>query len=216
MACNRGQYNDSMSHAEGLYSVEQVRAFDAHAISAQGIAGITLMTRAGEASLRVLRERWPEVRRIAIVCGGGNNGGDGYVLGERARAGGIDATVLALVDPKALHGDARRAADRYLAAGGRLQPFAPAALAGAELLVDALLGTGLREPPRADFAAAIECHQRGGIADTGARPSLGAGCRYRSRARRGRACHGHGHVRRAQARPLPCRWPGLLRPHLLR
>ena len=137
-----------MSHAEGLYSVEQVRAFDAHAISAQGIAGITLMTRAGEAALGVLRAQWPAVRRIAIACGGGNNGGDGYVLGERARAAGLDAIVLALADPAQPHGDARRAADRYRAAGGRLQPFATSALAGAELIVDALLGTGLSEPPR--------------------------------------------------------------------
>ena len=159
----RRQYNESMSHAEGLYSVEQVRAFDAHAISAQGVEGITLMTRAGEAALRVLREQWPAVRRVAIACGAGNNGGDGYVLGERARAAGLDAIVLALADPKLLRGDARRAADRYLAGGGRLQPWVPAALGGAELLVDALLGTGLREPPRADFAAAIVALNAAGL-----------------------------------------------------
>jgi ADP-dependent NAD(P)H-hydrate dehydratase / NAD(P)H-hydrate epimerase len=152
-----------MSHAEGLYSVEQVRAFDAHAIRVHGIAGFTLMTRAGEAALLALRKHWPDVRRIAIVCGTGNNGGDGYVLGERARAAGLEAVVLPLVDPASLQGDARIAADRYRAAGGRLQPFAPNALAGAELLVDALLGTGLREPPRAHFAAAIEAMNTAGL-----------------------------------------------------
>lgn len=152
-----------MSHAEGLYSVEQVRAFDAHAINVQGVAGLTLMTRAGEAALRVLRGRWPDVRRLVIACGAGNNGGDGYVLGERARAAGLDATVLPLVEPASLRGDARLAADRYWAAGGRLQAFSPTALAGAELLVDALLGTGLREPPRANFAVAIEAMNTTGL-----------------------------------------------------
>ncbi len=145
-----------MSHAQGLYSVDQVRAFDAHAMATQGLPGYTLMTRAGEAALRALRERWPDARRITIACGGGNNGGDGYVLGERARAAGLEVTALALVDPAQLRGDARTAADRYLAGGGRLQAFSAAGLAGAQLLVDSLLGTGLREPPRAPFAAAIE------------------------------------------------------------
>jgi NAD(P)H-hydrate epimerase len=144
-----------MSHAQGLYSVAQVRAFDAHAITVLGIPGITLMERAGEAALRVLRERWPAARRIAIACGGGNNGGDGYVLGARARAAGLEVTLLALVDPGQLRGDARLAADRYLAGRGSVQAFAAAALSGADLLVDALLGTGLREPPRGEFAAAI-------------------------------------------------------------
>ena len=152
-----------MSHAQGLYSVAQVRAFDAHAIAVLGIPGITLMERAGEAALRVLRERWPAARRIAIICGGGNNGGDGYILGARARAAGLEVTLLALVDPGQLRGDARLAADRYLAGRGSVRVCAPAEFAGADLLVDALLGTGLREPPRADFAAAIEAMNGSGL-----------------------------------------------------
>ena len=145
-----------MSHAQGLYSVAQVRAFDAHAIGVLGVPGITLMERAGEAALRVLRERWPAARRIAIVCGGGNNGGDGYIVGARARAAGLEVSLLALVDPAQLRGDARLAADRFIAARGMVQAFAPVALKGVDLIVDALLGTGLREPPRAEFAAAID------------------------------------------------------------
>jgi len=145
-----------MSHAQGLYSVAQVRAFDAHAIGVLGVPGITLMERAGEAALGVLRERWPAARRIAIVCGGGNNGGDGYILGARARAAGLEVSLLALVDPAQLRGDARLAAERFIAARGLVQVFAPVALKGADLIVDALLGTGLREPPRAEFAAAID------------------------------------------------------------
>jgi hydroxyethylthiazole kinase-like uncharacterized protein yjeF len=144
-----------MGHAEGLYSVAQVRAFDAHAIATQGVDGLGLMTRAGEAALGVLRSRWPDARRIVIACGAGNNGGDGYVLGERARMAGLDATVVALADPQSLRGEARAAAERYRAAGGRLQPFAPGALRSADLVVDALLGVGLTQPPRPPFDAAI-------------------------------------------------------------
>jgi NAD(P)H-hydrate repair Nnr-like enzyme with NAD(P)H-hydrate epimerase domain len=62
-----------------VYSAEQVRALDQRAIESLGIPGYTLMKRAGEGALRYLRARWPRALRIVIVCGGGNNGGDGYV-----------------------------------------------------------------------------------------------------------------------------------------
>ena len=58
-----------------LYTAAQVRALDAYAIDTLGVAGYTLMKRAGEAALRYLRTRWPTAHRIVIVCGGGNNGG---------------------------------------------------------------------------------------------------------------------------------------------
>ena len=60
-----------------LYSTAQVRALDAHAIETLGIPGYTLMKRAGEAALRYLRTRFPVAHRIVIVCGAGNNAGDG-------------------------------------------------------------------------------------------------------------------------------------------
>ena len=84
-----------MSSASVLYSAAQVRAMDAYAI-AQGVESYTLMRRAGEAALRVLRSRWPTSLRITVVAGGGNNGGDGYVLARFAQAAGMSATVLAL------------------------------------------------------------------------------------------------------------------------
>jgi ADP-dependent NAD(P)H-hydrate dehydratase / NAD(P)H-hydrate epimerase len=145
-----------MSRAQGLYSVAQVRALDAYAIAELGIPGYTLMRRAGEAALRALRTRWPTAGRIAIVCGGGNNGGDGYVVARYARAAGLDVCVLAATDPAQLRGDALRAADEYRASGGQVQPMVPASLDDAEVLVDAVLGTGLSQSLRPDVAAAIE------------------------------------------------------------
>src|SRR6185437_6527512 len=143
-----------MTSPQWLYSVEQARALDALSI-AQGTSGYTLMRRAGEAALRVLRSRWPRALQICVVTGGGNNGGDGYVLARFAQAAGLSVRVLAAVAPEALKGDARIACDEFRAAGGRIEPYSAAALEG-EVLVDALLGTGLSAAVRAPLASAIE------------------------------------------------------------
>jgi hydroxyethylthiazole kinase-like uncharacterized protein yjeF len=138
-----------------LYSTAQVRALDAHAIETLGIPGYTLMKRAGEAALRYLRTRFPVAHRIVIVCGGGNNGGDGYVLARFAQAAGLTVTTLAATSPEALRGDARQAFEDLRASGASVQPYAPQRLAQGEVLVDALLGTGLRGPAREDAARII-------------------------------------------------------------
>jgi ADP-dependent NAD(P)H-hydrate dehydratase / NAD(P)H-hydrate epimerase len=138
-----------------LYSTAQVRTLDAHAISELKIPGYTLMKRAGEAALRFLRTRWPMSHRIVIVCGHGNNAGDGYVLGRFAQAAGLTVTVLAAVPPEELRGDARAAYDDFRGSEGEVQPFAPEHLSNGELIVDALLGTGLKGPVRENLAAVI-------------------------------------------------------------
>jgi ADP-dependent NAD(P)H-hydrate dehydratase / NAD(P)H-hydrate epimerase len=138
-----------------LYSTAQVRALDAHAIETLGIPGYTLMKRAGEAALRYLRTRFPVAHRIVVVCGPGNNGGDGYVLARFAQAAGLTVTVLAATPPDALRGDARRAFDDLRASDVQVQPYAQARLAEGEVVVDALLGTGLRGPAREEVARVI-------------------------------------------------------------
>jgi NAD(P)H-hydrate epimerase len=138
-----------------LYSSTQVRALDAHAIEALGIPAYTLMKRAGEAALRHLRSRWPMAHRIVIVCGGGNNGGDGYVLARFAQAAGLTVTVLAASDPAELRGAARQAFEDFRANGAPARPFAATLLGEGEIVVDALLGTGLRGEVRPEHAAAI-------------------------------------------------------------
>jgi NAD(P)H-hydrate epimerase len=138
-----------------LYSTAQVRALDAHAINELKIAGYTLMKRAGEAALRYLRTRWPTAHRIVIVCGAGNNGGDGYVLARFAQAAGLTVTVLAATEPSSLRGDARQAYEDLRASDGEVRPFAPEHLSAGDVIVDALLGTGLKGPVREDLAAVI-------------------------------------------------------------
>ena len=126
-----------------------MRALDAFEIEKPRVPGYTLMTRAAEAALRLLRARWPQAQRVAVVCGAGNNGGDGYVLARLAQAAGLEALVLAATPPDKLSGDARRAQEDWLAAGGRAHPFAADALAGGDVIVDALLGIGLAGRRRA-------------------------------------------------------------------
>src|SRR5580704_12637077 len=134
-----------------LYSTAQVRALDAHAIDVQGIPGYTLMKRAGEAALRYMRTRWPMAHRIVIVCGRGNNGGDGYVLARFAHAAGLTVSVLSAATAEQLRGDARQAYDDYRASGGEVRPFSAERLVSGEVIVDALLGTGLDGGVRAEL-----------------------------------------------------------------
>jgi ADP-dependent NAD(P)H-hydrate dehydratase / NAD(P)H-hydrate epimerase len=137
-----------------VYTAEQVRALDRHAIEALRIPSWTLMTRAGEAALRTLRSCWPSAQQVLVVCGPGNNAGDGYVLARAACEQRLSVRVLALSDPASLRGDARRAYDDFIAAGGSVQPRG-AGIEGADVIVDAIFGTGLSRPVDAATADII-------------------------------------------------------------
>ncbi|PZN29574.1 MAG: bifunctional ADP-dependent NAD(P)H-hydrate dehydratase/NAD(P)H-hydrate epimerase [Proteobacteria bacterium] len=138
-----------------LHTAAQVRALDAYAIDTLGIPGYTLMTRAGEAAVDVLRNAWPAARRILVVCGPGNNGGDGYVLARRARELEYEVSVVSVVNPSSLRGDARRAWQDYVASGGSTRAWSPECVRGVDVIVDAMLGTGLARPVGAEIAACI-------------------------------------------------------------
>ena len=143
---------DQLPHA--LYRAEQVRALDRTAIEDYKIPGAELMGRAGAAAYRLLRTRWPGARHLTILCGAGNNGGDGYVVARLCLLDGLSTDVLALADPGSLSGDARAMADAYLAAGGSVRPF-DVLPRRTDLIVDALLGTGLDREVQGEWARAI-------------------------------------------------------------
>ncbi len=143
-----------MNRPTAIYSAAQVRALDAWEIGRRGVPGYTLMTRAAESAFEVLRGRWPQARRVIVVCGAGNNGGDGYVLARLAKQAGLQVTALA-VGSDALAGDAQRAREEWLASGGHVEGFQAGALAAVDVIVDAMLGTGLRGPPRPEAHQAI-------------------------------------------------------------
>ena len=143
------------SFPENIYSVASVREMDRVAIEEFGIPGYTLMQRAAAAALEFARDRFPTRRRWQVICGSGNNGGDGYVLARLAAKEGITASVVSLVDPESLSGDAATAYDDFVHGGGVVRPWAGSLDDDAELLVDAILGSGLQREVDGEFAAAV-------------------------------------------------------------
>lgn len=112
------------------------------------------MQRAGAAAWRELRRQWPQARRIAVICGSGNNGGDGYVLARLAREQGCETRVYQ-VGPPATRGDAVQARADWLSNGGGVASGLSEPLQ-AEVIVDALFGIGLSRPLQGEAAQAVE------------------------------------------------------------
>lgn len=142
-----------------LYRADQVRKLDACAIQDFGIPGAVLMERAGAALWALVLECWPDARRIGVVCGQGNNAGDGYVLARLALAAGFEVRVLQVGDALSLKGDAAAMMQRFAALGGQWVADI-AGLAGSELIIDALLGTGLTRPVTGSWAEVVQAMNR--------------------------------------------------------
>lgn len=126
-----------------LFTRAQMRRLDQLAISHYGVSAYQLMCRAGEAIFSRLLTTTPSIERVVCFCGGGNNGGDGWVVARLCHNEGIETTVFSSVDPETLTGAAREAFDGYLSAGGHWTPFDPEKIEQADCLIDALFGTGL-------------------------------------------------------------------------
>jgi ADP-dependent NAD(P)H-hydrate dehydratase / NAD(P)H-hydrate epimerase len=144
-----------MIHTLPLYDAGEMRAADVGAIEKIGIPGSVLMERAGLAAADEIVRSYPR-GSVAIVCGGGNNGGDGFVVGRHLHAAGWDVECLLAADPEGLPTDARRNHDVAV----RLQVpvregVSRARLRRADVIVDALLGTGFRGSPRPDAVQVI-------------------------------------------------------------
>ena len=149
-----------------LYTAAQVRELDRRAI-AGGIPGFELMCRAATAAFDLLRQRWPRARQLSVVCGTGNNGGDGFVLAALAHQAGLVVRCWLVGDGTKIVGEAAQALAMAREAGVMVESFGVhAGEAGgdaldhpgpfaADVIVDALLGTGLQGPPRAMQAQAI-------------------------------------------------------------
>jgi len=143
-----------------LYRAAQVREFDRLAIEEFRIPGATLMARAGTAGFDALRHRWPDAKRICVLCGTGNNGGDGFVVARLAYEAGFEITVFQVGEKNSLKGDALSAAQAMQENGLMPVPFPSQALApsldGFDVVVDALLGTGLDREVQGEWRAAID------------------------------------------------------------
>ena len=139
-----------------IYSVASVRAIDQAAINDAGISGYALMTRAAEAALNEAQARFPDAKRWQVICGSGNNGGDGYVLARLAAGRGIGVSVLTMSAAESLQGDAATAIQDFAAEGGAAATYEGSLDVEAELLVDAILGSGLERDLEGPFAEVVD------------------------------------------------------------
>lgn len=140
-----------------LWTAAQVRELDRRAIQDRGIAGRELMERAGAAAFDALLRRWPATRSITVVCGGGNNGGDGYVVARLAQHAGLAVRVLSLTDVDRLRGDAALVCADFVRNGGEIVRWDGAGDPGGDgPIVDALLGTGLDRSLAGPMLAAVD------------------------------------------------------------
>src|SRR5690606_10937079 len=144
-----------------LHDAAALRAVEAEMAARPG-DGFGLMARAGQAAWRELLARWPGVQRIAVVCGPGNNGGDGYELCRHAHESGRDARVLRIDAHVPRTPLAQRACEAYLDAGGRIAAVGDG-FGGAQLVVDALFGIGLARAPDEAAAAVIDAINASGL-----------------------------------------------------
>ena len=137
-----------------LYRACDVRELDRRSIETGGIPGIDLMERAGLESFRVLRQRWPAARRLTVVAGPGNNGGDGFVVARLAAKEGLSVRVGLIGDPARIAGDALTAYRRMPDAASDPAPIRELA-EGTDVIVDALFGTGLARAVSGPAAEAV-------------------------------------------------------------
>lgn len=137
-----------------LYTAAQVRQLDRLAIDS-GITGYGLMCRAAGVAYAELKARWPDAGCISILCGAGNNAGDGYVIAWLASRDGLNAHIYYLSDPEQLSGDARQAWQDARDAGVQMEAFVSLIHRDTDVVVDAMLGTGLHRNLEDIWLAAV-------------------------------------------------------------
>ncbi len=151
-----------------IVSTAEMREIDRSTSERFGIPSLTLMENAGAAVARFILFDYPQAERVGILCGKGNNGGDGFVVARKLVDAGRAVRVLLLADPEELRGDAEAMFQKMLQ---KLQPLKTtplivreasaldssdaAEIFKADVIVDAILGTGFRPPVSPLYAAAI-------------------------------------------------------------
>ncbi len=149
-----------------IVSAEEMRQIDRITTARFGVPSTSLMERAGTAVADLVLEHYPALQRIGVVCGKGNNGGDGLVAGRKLKEAGREVSVLLLADPAELSGDAAEMFKKLpfpvITARNSedLKLDSVRGVFGAELRVDAILGTGFRPPVTGVYAAAIQMLNR--------------------------------------------------------
>lgn len=137
-----------------LFSAEQTREIDRIVTEQHNVSTAKLMSRAGIAALTTIKNNWPQAERILVLCGTGNNGGDGFELAHQAIADGYRVAVIQVGnDP--LGNETTAARDAFLETGNKIQRF-DGKLPSTDVLVDALIGTGLNREISGELKTVIE------------------------------------------------------------
>ncbi|GKT12577.1 MAG: ADP-dependent NAD(P)H-hydrate dehydratase/NAD(P)H-hydrate epimerase [Thiomicrorhabdus sp.] len=131
---------------KAFYSASSSQQIDQTAIHQLGIPGILLMKQAGLFAFDSLLNHFHNPKNITVLCGTGNNGGDGFVVAQLAVMSGLKVHVSILGDTQNIQGDALIAYQEMLALGIQPETFAPPLLKNSDVIIDALFGTGLDRP----------------------------------------------------------------------
>ncbi len=138
-----------------LMTKDQVRAVDSWAINTLGIPGVVLMENAGRSCAELIKDKLKDIAepKVCIFCGTGNNGGDGYVIARHLSNSGFEVVVVICGNREKVKGDAKinldilerlgRPIEQLNLRDGDVPAWVKAFTAGADMIVDALFGTGL-------------------------------------------------------------------------
>ncbi len=151
-----------MTLPKQLYTGDQVKQGEAQAAKNAGYSLYQLMEMAGESVFRVLEEKYPRTQNVTVLCGGGNNGGDGFVVARLAKQAGLAVQLICTVDESRYVGDALQAKQAWLKSGGTIlsQERLSECLTTADVIIDGLLGTGLSGQVREETRAIIDSVNR--------------------------------------------------------
>jgi NAD(P)H-hydrate epimerase len=141
-----------------IVTASEMRSIDRATSERFGVPSLTLMENAGSAVAEYVLEHYASAHRIVVLCGKGNNGGDGYVAARKLHEQGREVQVVLLADPEELKGDAKSMFGKLPTAAITVnspQAFAKENLKRADLYLDAILGTGFKSPVSELYAAAI-------------------------------------------------------------
>ena len=143
-----------------LYTQAEVRELDRLAIEEQGISGLTLMRRAAVACVDTIIQAWPDATTMRIYCGSGNNAGDGYIIAGLLAEKNIQVEVVLVGSMSHLSDAASAAYDYCQSSNLQMVSYADQADKGGglplvDVIIDALLGTGVRGVLKEPFQAAI-------------------------------------------------------------
>lgn len=151
-----------MNYPVELYRVEQIRKLEQ--LACDRIGELTLMRRAGAAAFCCLQQEFPDVRHITVLCGGGNNGGDGYVVANMAFKAGLDVRVLIFESPDTYSEATYTLYQDLVAMDVEIQPYNESTeLTDTDLIVDAMFGIGLNRAVEGLYLRAIELVNEGEV-----------------------------------------------------